>query len=158
MPALTPYRVRIEPEWIDYNGHVRDAYYALAASLASDAMMLEVGMDEAYRTRTQCTLYTLEMHVHYLREVKHDDELSVAGSILDCDAKRIHFGCRFVSPRVPEGMATAEMMLLHVHQGETPASRAFPEEIQARLAPLKTTPAALAAFTPAAGKIAIKRR
>jgi acyl-CoA thioesterase FadM len=24
---IAPYRATIEPEWIDYNGHLRDAYY-----------------------------------------------------------------------------------------------------------------------------------
>jgi len=28
------YRARIEPDWIDYNGHLRDAYYGLVASYA----------------------------------------------------------------------------------------------------------------------------
>ncbi len=29
MGALTPYRANIESAWIDYNGHLRDAYYGL---------------------------------------------------------------------------------------------------------------------------------
>jgi acyl-CoA thioesterase FadM len=64
------YRTGIVPAWIDYNGHLRDAYYGLIVSYSIDALMDRIGLDEAYRTRTGCTLYTLEMHIHYLREVK----------------------------------------------------------------------------------------
>jgi len=50
-------------EWIDYNGHLRDAYYVLIVSQATDALMDRIGLDEAYRRRTQCTLYTVELHI-----------------------------------------------------------------------------------------------
>ena len=36
------------------------------------------GLDAAYRARTGCTLYTLEMHMHYLHEVKQTDTAAVA--------------------------------------------------------------------------------
>src|SRR5207253_7398090 len=67
------YQTAILPEWIDYNGHLRDAYYVLIVSLACDALMDRLRMDAAYRQRTLCTLYTLEMHIHYLHEVKVTD-------------------------------------------------------------------------------------
>ena len=54
----------IEPDWIDYNGHLRDAYYVVVLSDATDALMDHLGLDAAYRARTRCTLYTLEMHLH----------------------------------------------------------------------------------------------
>jgi acyl-CoA thioester hydrolase len=117
MNALPLYRARIEPEWIDYNGHLRDAYYGLILSFAIDDFMDHVGLDAAYRERTQCTLYTLELHLHYLHEVKSTDQLDVTTSILDADRKRIHAGCRFSCPRLSEAVATGEVMLLHVTGG-----------------------------------------
>ena len=71
--VLIIYRTAIAPEWIDYNGHLRDAYYGLIVSYAADALMDKIGMDAAYRDRTHRTLYTVEMHLHFLREVKHSD-------------------------------------------------------------------------------------
>ena len=41
------YRCGIEPQWIDYNGHLRDAYYTLVFSQAIDALMDEIGLDAA---------------------------------------------------------------------------------------------------------------
>jgi acyl-CoA thioester hydrolase len=158
MNALPLYRARIEPEWIDYNGHLRDAYYGLILSFAIDDFMDHVGLDAAYRERTQCTLYTLELHLHYLHEVKSTDQLDVTTSILDADRKRIHAGCRFSCPRLSEAVATGEVMLLHVQQGETAASAPFPDLIESRLGELKLSPDAIAAWSPGSRKMELKRR
>ena len=158
MTELPAYRVTILPDWIDYNGHVRDAYYGLAASYALDDVMDHLGLDAAYRARTQCTLYTLEMHLHYLHEVKRTDDLEIVSLILDHDRKRIHIGCRFACSRVNGVVATAEMMLMHVHQGEKPAAAPFPDDVSARLAALKVAPGLRDAFAPGSRKIELKRR
>lgn len=158
MGELPIYRAKIEPEWIDYNGHLRDAYYGLVASYAIDEMMDHLGLDAAYRERTHCTLYTLEVHLHYLHEVKSTDDLQVISAVLDFDRKRIHAGCRFVCSRVEGPVATAEMMLIHVHQGDKPSVVAFPEAVSAQLETLKIPAAARAAFGPESRKIELKRR
>ena len=158
MTELPVYRATIEPAWIDYNGHVRDAYYALVASYAVDDVMDRLGLDAAYRERTRCTLYTVELHLHYLHEVKSSDDLAVISSVLDCDRKRIHLGCRFVCSRVSEPVAVADMMLLHVHQGDKPGVAAFPDEVSAKLEALKLSPASREAFGPSSRKIELKRR
>ncbi len=133
MNQLPPFRAKIEPEWIDYNGHLRDAYYCVVMSYAVDDVMDHLGFDAAYRERTHCTLYTLELHIHYLHEIKSSDELTVATSVLDYDRKRIHAACDFLCPRIDEPAALADLMLMHVHQGEKPASAPFPPEVAARL-------------------------
>jgi acyl-CoA thioester hydrolase len=155
---LPIYRATIESDWIDYNGHLRDAYYGLVASYAVDDVMDHLGLDAAYRERTHCTLYTLEVHLHYLHEVKSSDDLAVISSILDFDRKRIQVGCRFVCARVSEPVATAEMMLLHVHQGDKPAVVSFPDEVTAKLEALKVSPGARESFGPSSRKIELKRR
>ena len=158
MSDLPVYRATLEAEWIDYNGHLRDAYYGLVASYAVDAVMDNLGIDAGYRERTRCTLYTLEMHLHYLHEVKFSDALEIRSSVLDFDAKRIHLGCLFACERLAGAVATAEMMLLHVHQGEKPASARLPESVQTRLGELKASAAAREAFAPGSRKIELKRR
>ena len=158
MAELPVYRAKIDPAWIDFNGHLRDAYYVLVASYALDEIMDHLGLDAAYRARTHCTLYTLELHLHYLHEVKGSDDLGVISTILDFDRKRIQIGCRFVCSRVAEPVATAEVMLLHVHQGDKPTVASFPEEVAAKLGALKVAPAARDAFGPGSRKIELKRR
>lgn len=156
--TLPLYRAQLLPEWIDYNGHVRDAYYGLVMSFAIDDIMDHLGLDAAYRERTRCTLYTLELHMRYLHEVKSTDDLVVASSILDADRKRIHMGCRFTCGRLSDAVATAEVMLLHVHQGDIPASSPFPQDIDAMIQTLKLPPDAGAAWGPGSRRIELQRR
>lgn len=158
MADIPVYRAAIEPAWIDYNGHLRDAYYGLILSYAVDDFMDHVGLDAGYRESTRCTLYTLELHLHYLHEVKGTDELEVTTSVLDADRKRIHLGCRFSCRRVSDTLAAGEVMLLHVHQGDKPASAPFPAEIEQRLQSLKLSPDARAVWGPGSRKIELKRR
>jgi acyl-CoA thioester hydrolase len=158
MSELPVYHARIQPDWIDFNGHLRDAYYGLVASFAIDDVMDILGLDAAYRERTHCTLFTLEVHLHYLHEVMSSDDLQVVTSVLDFDRKRLHVGCRFLCSRTPMPVATAEMMLLHVHQGEKPGAASFPEEVASMLEALKLTAAAREAFGPGSRKIEMKRR
>jgi len=155
---LPAYRATLKPDWIDYNGHLRDAYYVVAMSLAVDEVMDHLGLDAHYRERTRCTLYTLELHIHYLHEIKATDELRVATSVLDYDAKRIQAACDFLCPRIDGPAASADLMLMHVHQGEKPAGAPFPAEVAARLESLKASPAGAAARGFFSRKIEIKRR
>jgi acyl-CoA thioester hydrolase len=134
VPGVVVYRTQVAPEWIDYNGHLRDAYYSLIVSLACDAFMDRVGLDEAYRARTHCTLYTLEMHMHFLHEVKQTDAVEVSIRILGTDRKRIHAAFDMRCGRYPDPAATAELMLLHVHQAEQPKAQSFPPEVIEALA------------------------
>lgn len=127
------FQTGIADDWIDYNQHLRDAYYSLIFSLAADALMDRIGLDEAYRKRTQNTLYTLEMHIHYLHEVKSTDVVDVSVRLLGTDRKRIHAAFDMYCARYPDPVSTAEMMLLHVRQGEEPKSEAFPPEVIAAL-------------------------
>ena len=127
-------------------------------SYAIDDIMDHLGLDAAYRERTRCTLYTLELHMRYLHEVKSTDDLVIETSILDADRKRIQMGCRFICGRLNDAAATGEVMLLHVHQGEKPASTPFPQDIDARLQALKMPAEAGAAWGPGSRKIEILRR
>lgn len=144
MAGVPIYETAVLPEWIDYNGHVRDACYGLIASSACDALMDRVGIDAGYRARTGCTLYTLEMHAHYLHELHASDRVAADVTVLASDRKRLHAG--FTLCRAPAGpvAATVEFMLLHVRQGEAVATQPFPAEVAAAIA-------TLAAAAPAAG-------
>ena len=158
MAVLPVYHVKIEPEWIDFNGHVRDAYYGLAASYAVDGLMDHLGLNAAYRESTGCTLYTLEMHLHFLHEVKDSDDLKILTFILDADRKRIHAGFTFICSRLVDPAATADLMLLHVHQGQKPASAPLPDAVTEKLNAVKLSPAARAAVGPLSRKIELRHR
>jgi acyl-CoA thioester hydrolase len=137
MPGTTIYRTAVLPEWVDYNGHLRDAYYALVLSHATDALMDRLGLDAAYRARTRCTLYSLEMHMHWLHEVKGSDTIEVEAHLLAADKKRLHVAFDVRVTGRTEVVATGEFVLLHVRQGDRPGSAVFPPEVEQAIAALK---------------------
>ena len=49
MNEKTIYTDTVKPEWTDYNGHLRDAFYMLIYSLATDAFMDRIGLDDTAR-------------------------------------------------------------------------------------------------------------
>ncbi|MDX1576345.1 MAG: hypothetical protein R3285_09130, partial [Kiloniellales bacterium] len=49
---------RVRSDWIDYNGHMRDGYYVVVCSDATDNLMDHFGIDQVYRDRTQRTAFT----------------------------------------------------------------------------------------------------
>ena len=59
----------VPPEWIDYNGHMMDAYYFLAFTEATEAFLDHVGLGAAYRARTGSGIYTAEGHLCFLSGV-----------------------------------------------------------------------------------------
>ena len=114
MPALTTYQTRIIPEWVDYNGHLRDAFYLLIFSYATDALMDRLGMDSSHREASGNSLFTLELHLNYLHEVKLDTEVEVRTQIIAHDSKRLHLYHSLHLVGGDKELAGNEQMLLHV--------------------------------------------
>jgi len=63
-------RAIVLPEWVDYNGHMSEPYYVLIFGNATDAFYDHIGMDDATRRATATSIYTVEAHINYLREVR----------------------------------------------------------------------------------------
>ena len=116
MTALITSGTRVLPAWIDYNGHLMDGYYFVAFSDATEAVLAALGFGAAYRERTGCTIYTVEGHLTFRREVSLDTVLSVATQIVDYDVKRIHVVHDMSDAATGERLATAELMFIHVDQ------------------------------------------
>lgn len=152
------YRTRVSPDWIDYNGHMRDAYYVLVVSYAADALMDYLGMDAVYRQRTHCTLYSVEMHVHYLHELKDSDLLDVTVRIIAADEKRIHAEFFLNCARHGEPAASIEVMLLHVEQAESVSAVAFPADVAGALETLRVATAGVAAARRGSRKMELRGR
>ena len=65
------------PEWIDYNGHMMDAYYFLAFTEATEAFLDHVGLGAAYQARTGGGIYTAESHLCFVSGVTEGAVLRV---------------------------------------------------------------------------------
>jgi acyl-CoA thioester hydrolase len=152
------YSTGLAAEWIDYNGHLRDAYHGLIVSLACDALMDRVGLDGAYRERTGNTLFTVEMHVHFLKEVKKGDIVCVDVRVLGVDQKKMHVAFDMVRESDGVAAASAELMLLHVHQGENVTTAPFPPDIAGAIAKLVASTAGAPEVGPGSRRIELRRR
>ncbi len=113
LPVL--WRERVLNEWCDYNNHLNVAYYVLIFDHATDAFYDSVGLDEAYRTQTNCSTFAVEAHVNYLAEVHADDEVFCTTQLLDCDEKRFHYFHRMYHAEQGFLSATTELMGVHVN-------------------------------------------
>jgi acyl-CoA thioester hydrolase len=141
------YHDTVRPQWIDYNGHMTEGYYAVVFGNASDAFIDFARMDAAYRAQTNGTIYTGETHLCFLREVKEATPLHFTTQLLSCDGKRMHVFHQmwaYAIDHAEEGYlaATFETMMLHVNQDSGRVSP-FPDDIRAWLEQIQIAHASL---------------
>ncbi|KAA0586509.1 acyl-CoA thioesterase FadM [Azospirillum lipoferum] len=140
---LTPlrlHRTSVIPEWVDYNGHLSEAYYVLIFGHATDALMDALGMDAAYRERTGRSLYTVDARIRYLLEAHQGEGLEVRTWIAGADAKRllvVHRMHRLPAPgagtSASDPVAETELVLLSVgRSADRPNPQAMPFEAPVR--------------------------
>ena len=156
--ALPVLEATVVSEWVDYNGHMNDAAYALVFSRAGDALMDRIGLDAAARKRTGQTLFTLQVMLHYFKEAKEGDAIAVTCHLLEHDDKRMRLWLEMTAPG-GERLAASEQLLISVAQAEG-AARAVPWafETKAALDALARAQSGLP-HPPAAGAgIALKRK
>lgn len=114
MPALITYETPVQADWVDYNGHLRDAFYLLIFSYATDAFMDRIGLDSDNRSASGHSLFTLECHLNYLHEVKLGTPVWVQSQVVGFDRKRLHLYHSLHRAGFDEPLAASEQMLLHV--------------------------------------------
>jgi acyl-CoA thioester hydrolase len=145
---------RVVPaEWIDYNGHMMDAYYFMAFTEATEAFLDHVGLGAAYRARTGSGIYTVESHLCFLSGVVGGAVLAYQTQLLGHDAKRLHVFHRMSDSGTL--VATCELMFLHV-SGERVAP--MPPERAAAIAALAVSHAALPWPDRAGRRVAMPQR
>ncbi|MFN3657120.1 MAG: thioesterase family protein [Pseudolabrys sp.] len=134
--------MRVEPQWIDYNGHLNMAYYNVLFDRAVDEVYEVIGIGLSYLKERNHSTFTAEAHVRYLREIHEGDPVHVHFQLLDFDEKRVHY---FEELRHAEQgflSATSENITLHVDMAAKKVAP-FPADVMQRLAAMKTAHAAL---------------
>ncbi|WP_047866369.1 thioesterase family protein [Rubrobacter aplysinae] len=163
LPYNAPLRLHeaeVLPEWVDYNGHMSEAFYVLVFGHSTDALLNYIGMDAEYRERSRCSLYTLEAHVSYVREAREAEPLHVTTQLLDHDHKRAHLFHSMYHATDRRLLATGEVMMLNVDNTEPagPRSAPFSEEISSTLKGIKASHDSLPLPEQAGRAIGIERR
>lgn len=146
----------IEPEWIDYNGHLNMAYYNVLFDRGVDQVWDLLGFGPDYITTRGLTTYTAEFHVRYLRELHLGDAVRVRFQLLDHDTKRFHFYQELIHT---DGWiaASAEGLSLHIDMSG-PRVAPMPPDIMANMAALLARHAALPVPETVGKPIGIRRR
>ena len=124
---------RIEDQWIDYNGHFNMAYYNVLFDRAGDEAFEAIGLGAAYVKKTECSFFTLEAHVTYLRELHAHDSVRIEVQFLDYDAKRVHYVEEMFHAEEGWLAAVSEHMIIHVDMSSKRTSP-FPPEVLAKIA------------------------
>ena len=130
--------MRVEPDWIDYNGHLNMAYYNVLFDRAVDETYELLGVGADYAKMRRQSIFTAEVHVRYLRELHAGDPVRVTFQLIDFDAKRLHYFEQLFHAADGWVSATSENLSLHVDMTSRKAS-AFPTEIATRLAEMKAS-------------------
>ena len=134
--------MRVEPDWIDYNGHMNMAYYHVLFDRAVDEAFGMVGLGPDYAQARAATYFVAEVHTVYRRELRLDDPVRVTVQLVDCDEKRLHFYCEIRHAFEGWTAATSENLSLHVSMTSRKVTP-FPDDIARNLAVMKAAHAPL---------------
>ena len=135
LPPSAPFLssvMQIEPQWIDYNGHLNMAYYNVMFDRAIDELWVQFGIGPDYMKARNGSTFTAECHVRYLREIHLGDPVQVSILLVAADEKRLH---TFEELRhATEGWlsATSENMTIHIDMAARKTAP-FPSDIRARI-------------------------
>lgn len=124
---------RVVPDYIDPNGHMNVGYYSVIFDKASDVPCSRLGIGWDMIERLKITIFTLENHVTFQREVLEGQPLTFEFQLLDYDNKRVHL---FMTMRhATEGWvaATYESMNMCIDMA-TRRATAWPADVMEKLA------------------------
>ena len=129
--------MRVEPGWIDYNGHLNMAYYNVLFDRAVDEVYELLGL----RPRLRQDSAALDLHRRgacalSARASCRRSRCASRFQLLDFDAKRLHYFEQLFHAEEGWLSATSENMALHVDMAAKKTAP-FPDDVTARLARMK---------------------
>lgn len=122
------YTDTVHDKWIDRNQHMNDAEYARVFSLAIDAFHDQIGLTNEARDQRAYTVFTLETHISYLKELPAKTPFKVQISVYQFDYKRTHFFLELINEHTNDCVATAETMMMGISR-QTGKSAPYPDDI-----------------------------
>jgi acyl-CoA thioester hydrolase len=134
--------MHVDPQWIDYNGHLNMAYYNVLFDRAVDEVYELLGIGLNYLKQHNHSTFTAEVHIRYVRELRERDPVRVTFQLLDYDSKRIHYFEQLFHAAEGWVSATSENMTLHVDMASKKVAP-FPSTIMGTLARMKAAHAQL---------------
>ncbi|THJ64834.1 thioesterase family protein [Candidatus Frankia alpina] len=121
---------KVEPEFIDFNGHMNIRYYLDSCAQSAEFLCRTVGIDETYRRDRRMGVFTAEHHLRYLSELQEGDSYSVHARVLDRSDKVVHLMAFLVDQSHERLSYTAEIVIVHVGMDDR-RPRPFPADVAA---------------------------
>lgn len=84
-------RLVIPPTYLDAFQHLNTRYYLHIFDDAAETMVMEFGLTLEFHREHQTGGFDLEHHLHYLREIRAGDNISIYSRLVGCSSKRIHY-------------------------------------------------------------------
>lgn len=126
------YQSCVQPDWIDFNGHMNVAYYVLAFDQATDVFNSNLGLGPEYTRDTRLSMFVVDMNVTYKRELKEGARINCTTQLLEFDAKKLRIFHQMFNTTEGFLAATNEIIMVHVDL-QTGRSCPFPEPALDRL-------------------------
>ena len=134
--------LRIEPDWIDGNGHLNMAYYNVLFERAIDEAFELVGLNDTYYSEGPGTIFIGEAHLRYRQELYADSPVRVTVQLIDYDSKRLHLYLEMRHSSEGWLAATSELMALHIDKTQRKVAP-FPSDILDAIAIMQSAHKAL---------------
>ncbi len=132
---LSTYAGAVRPEWIDPNGHMNVAYYTLTFDHATSGLYDVLGLGYGDIARTDRSVFAVEIHLVYLRELREGEPIAFATQLLGHDDKRLHYYHEMIQPEEGVLAATSENIGVHVDM-TVRRSVAFPDDAKTKIVAL----------------------
>ena len=130
--ALESHTDSVIHDWIDRNQHMNLAYYVVVFDRATDAVFDLLGIGSAYTPETGNTMFAVESHTLYEREVKLGETVRIVSHVIGGDAKRLHLAHEMFRP---DGARAAAFEVMSLNVGMTSRRVApFPPDRAAAIA------------------------
>ena len=109
--ALQTLQTPVLEDWIDYNDHLKDAFFLVIFTKATDTLQIHLCLSLEHIKNTGETLFTVESHLAYVQQIGVGEMVTVTSKILETDTKRMRIFHSMFNNQ-DELLATVEMLLI----------------------------------------------
>jgi acyl-CoA thioester hydrolase len=154
LPALL--EGKVEPEFIDINGHMNIRHYLDYGAMGADVLIRRIGIDGAYRGERRLGVFTAEHHIRYFTEMHEGDTFSTHALVLDRSERAAHLLAIILDRSDEMVSCTVEIVLVHVDM-DSRRPVPFPDDIAAGVDQLVAAARQVPWPAPVSGAMGIRR-
>ena len=102
----------VKGEWIDFNGHMNVAYYPILFETLVSSTVDELGLGQEYVVSENKSLFTIEAHIRFLRELHEGDRAYSIFRYVDHDRSKLVYTQEL---NREDGWLSATLEVLAIH-------------------------------------------